>query len=230
MHIPDGWLDPKMSGGLLGLAAAVAAYCAVKVIQAITAVVPGQVLAGIGSRLGNIRLAGRRVLTQIGEDQLGRMGTVAAWIFAAQMFNFPVASGTSGHLLGGVFAGVVLGPFAGTVVISAVLLVQALFFADGGLLALGANIVNMGLVGTFASYYFYAWLKRSLPETAGIAIAAWASVMLASLGCSLELGCSGTIGFWEVTRAMAKVHSLIGIAEAVLTLVLVRCYRWRDTQ
>lgn len=225
MHIPDGFLDPKMSSGLLGLAAGVLGYCLGQVMRAVTAMVPKQVLATAGNVIGNMQTAGKRVLTKFGEGTLYKMATVAAWLFAAQMFNFPVNSGTSGHLIGGVFAAVIVGPFAGAVVIAAVLLVQSLFFADGGLMTLGANIVNMAIIGSFASYYIYTGLKKLIPETASIAIAAWLSVVAAALACSLEIGFSGTAGLPAVTSAMVKTHALIGIAEAVITVVLVNLYR-----
>jgi cobalt/nickel transport system permease protein len=228
MHIPDGFLDPKMSGGLMGAATGVLGLCLAKVFRAVTAMVPRRVMAAAGNSLGNVSLAGKRVLSQIGETKLRRMGVVAAWIFAAQMCNFPILSGTSGHLIGGVFAGVVLGPFAGTVVLSLVLLVQTLFFGDGGLHALGANIINMAILGSFVGYYLYAWLKKSLPEMASVALASWGSVVLAALACSLEVGLSGTIGLRAVTAAMLPVYALIGVAEAGITILLLRFFPTRD--
>jgi cobalt/nickel transport system permease protein len=224
MHIPDGFLDPKLSGGLLGAAAGVLAYCLQKVVVAITAKVPSQAWATAGKGFGTIQAAGRRVLTQLGEEQLRRMGAVAGWIFAAQMFNFPIASGTSGHLIGGVFAGILLGPFAGTLVISTVLLVQAFFFTDGGMLALGANIINMAVIGSLGGYYLFTWLSKIFRETASAAIAAWFSVVLAALACSLEIGLSGTVGLREVMAAMFNIHGLIGLAEALITMILLRVF------
>jgi cobalt/nickel transport system permease protein len=224
MHIPDGFLDPKMSGGLLGAAAGVLGYCLAKVFRAITAVVPERVLSAAGSSLGNISLAGKRILSKIGEAELQQMGQVAAWIFAAQMFNFPILSGTSGHLIGGVFAGIALGPCAGTLALSVVLLIQTLFFGDGGLRALGANIINMAVLGSFVGYYIYAGLKKILPEALSAGLAAWASVVLAALACSLEIGLSGTIGLGAVTGAMLKVHIVIGLVEAAATILLLRFF------
>jgi cobalt/nickel transport system permease protein len=224
MHIPDGFLDPKMSGGLLGLAAGVLGYCLGKVMKAVTAVVPNQVLATIGNGIGNIQTAGRRVLTKIGQEKLYQMGTVAAWVFAAQMFNFPINSGTSGHLLGGAFAAVILGPFAGAVVIAAVLSVQSIFFADGGLMALGANIINMAVIGSFLSYYVYIFFKECISEFVGIIVASWLSVVFASLACAVEIGLSGTISLHNVTLAMVKTHCIIGIAEAIITVIMLRIY------
>jgi len=224
MHIPNGFLDPKMSGGLLGMAATVLGYCLGKVMAAVTSVVPQRVMAAAGNGMANIQSAGKRVLTKIGEEKLYQMAVVAAWIFSAQMFNFPVNSGTSGHLIGGVFAAVLVGPFAGTVVVSIVLAVQSLFFGDGGLNALGANIFNMAVLGSFAGYYIYSGLKKLLPETVSIAFAAWASVVLAALACSYEIGLSGKIGLQEITWAMMKVHVVIGIAEAVITVLMLRLF------
>jgi cobalt/nickel transport system permease protein len=225
MHLPDGFLDPKLSGGLLGAAAAVVTYCAVQVMRAVTALVPQGALATLGRAVGNLRLQGGRVITQVGDAQLRRMGVVAAWVLAAQMFNFPIASGTSGHLLGGVFAAVLLGPFAGTLVITAVLLVQALLFADGGILALGANIINIAMLGSWAGYYLYKGLTRMLPEIVSIAIASWLSVVLAAIACALEIGCSGFIRLAEVTPSMLRVHLVIGAAEAVITVLLLSIFR-----
>jgi cobalt/nickel transport system permease protein len=227
MHIPDGFLDPKTAAGLMAAAAAALAYCLVQVMRAVTALVPREALAAAGERIGQMTSAGRRVLTSLGGSKLQRMGVVAAWIFAAQMFNFPVAHGTSGHLLGGVLAAVLLGPAAGVVVLSAVLMVQAWFFADGGVMALGANLFNIALVGSGVGYLVYAWLKRVLPEMLAVAAAAWFSVVAAASACALELGVSGTADLAVLVPAMLKVHVWIGLGEAVLTVVLVAGLRER---
>jgi len=222
MHIPDGFLDPKISTGLMGAAGFALAFSLVKVRTMVTALKPAEALA---TTAGNISNGVRRVLTGQGEQTIYKMGMAASLIFAAQMFNFPVSQGTSGHLIGGVLAAVILGPFAGTIVISMVLAVQSLFFADGGLLALGANIINMAVFGTIAAYYIYYLIKKIAPEWLAIAIAAWASVPLAALACALELGASGTIPYSTVVPAMLKVHLVIGIAEALITLALVKIFR-----
>jgi len=120
---------------------------------------------------------------------------------------------------------VILGPFAGAIVIAVVLAVQMLFFADGGLLAIGANIINMSLFGTIVAYYIYYYLKKVVPEWLAILAAAWVAVPLAALACALELGLSGTIPFAKVIPAMVNVHMVIGIAEALITLALVNVYR-----
>lgn len=152
------------------------------------------------------------------------VGVMAAFIFAAQMLNFPVAGGTSGHLLGGVLAGVLLGPWAGAVTIAVVLTVQCLVFQDGGLTALGANIFNMALVGTVGGYFLYRLLgklfgaKRVLPAAA---LASWLSVILASTACSFELALSGTVPLRIVLPAMEAVHALIGAGEAIITTLVL---------
>ncbi|MCX5750780.1 MAG: energy-coupling factor ABC transporter permease [Candidatus Saganbacteria bacterium] len=225
MHIPDGFLDPKVSMGMMGAAAAVLSFCFAKVRAAITALKPAEAFAAAGKNIGNITGRMRRVLTGDGERTIYKMGMVAALIFACQMFNFPIGGGTSGHLIGGVFASVILGPFAGAIVIAVVLAVQMLFFADGGLLAIGANIINMALFGAIAGYYIYNVLKKFMPEWGAISIAAWSSVALASFMCALELGLSGTVPFSVVIPAMLRVHAVIGIAEAVISLVLINLFR-----
>jgi cobalt/nickel transport system permease protein len=225
VHIPDGFLDPKISTGLIGAAAAVLGWSLAKVREVVTALKPAEAFAGAGRNAGNIIGGMKRVLTGEGERLIYKMGMVAALVFAAQMFNFPISSGTSGHLIGGVFAAVILGPFAGSIIIAAVLAVQMLFFADGGLLAIGANIINMALFGTMLAYYIYYLIKRIAPEWLAIAGAAWASVPLAAFVCAVELGSSGTIPFEIVVPAMVKVHMVIGIAEALITLALVNIFR-----
>jgi cobalt/nickel transport system permease protein len=225
MHIPDGFLDPKVSTGLVGAAAVVLGFSFAKVREAVTALQPAAALAAAGRGMNNVVGGMRRVLTGDGERTIYKMGMVAALVFAGQMFNFPISSGTSGHLIGGVFASVILGPFAGAIVIAAVLAVQMFFFADGGLLAIGANIINMSLFGTLAAYYIYYYLKKVVPEWGAILAAAWVAVPLAAFACALELGISGTIPFAVVIPAMVKVHLVIGIAEALITSVLINVFR-----
>jgi cobalt/nickel transport system permease protein len=225
MHIPDGFLDPKVATGLLGAAAAVLALSAAKVREMATALRPAEALAAAGTGAGNIVAGMRRVLTGEGEKLIYKMGMVAALVFAAQMFNFPVSSGTSGHLIGGVFAAVILGPFAGGIVIAVVLAAQMLFFADGGLFAVGANVINMAFFGTIIAYYVYYYLKKIIPEWLAVLMAAWTSVVLAASACALELGFSGTIPLEAVIPAMLKVHMSIGIAEALITLALINIFR-----
>jgi len=151
------------------------------------------------------------------------MGVMSAFVFAAQMLNFPIAGGTSGHFLGGVLAAALLGPCAGAIVIAVVLMVQCLIFQDGGLTALGANIFNMSFVGAVGGYFIYRALNRILGKKRiliSVACAAWASVVSASIVCSFQLALSGTIPLRVVFPAMASVHALIGIGEAVITVLV----------
>lgn len=160
------------------------------------------------------------------------MGVCAAFIFAAQMINFPIPGGTSGHLLGGTLAGVLLGPWAGSLVMSVVFIVQAVLFQDGGLTVLGANIFNMGLIGTFGGYYLYKALRSSLGfntwrgTAIATAIAAWVSVVVAAIVCAIQLALSGTVPLTVSLIAMLTWHMPIGIGESLITLAAVS-YVWR---
>lgn len=169
-----------------------------------------------------LAVAVRQTNRTIDERSVPLMGVMAAFIFAAQMFNFQVAGGTSGHLLGGVLAAVLLGPWAGTLVMACVIAVQALVFSDGGLVVMGANIFNMGVVGTLGGFTLYRLLCRVLggEDRARIpasAIAGWASVVAAAAFMSLELIVSGTSPAELVLPAMLGVHVFIGIGEALIT-------------
>lgn len=156
----------------------------------------------------------------LGDRQVPLMGVMAAFIFAAQMINFPVAGGTSGHLLGGALAAITLGPWAGMLVMTAVIAVQALLFQDGGLLVMGANILNMGLITVAIGYGLYRSVSgrsRTLKLTVA-GIAAWLSVMAGALFTSLQLWLSGTSQLQIVIPAMLGVHALIGLGESLITV------------
>ena len=161
-----------------------------------------------------------RTNKSLGERLVPLMGIMAAFIFAAQMINFPVAGGTSGHLLGGALAAIVLGPWAGMLVMTAVIAVQALLIQDGGLLVMGANILNMGLLTAAIGYGLYRSVVGSSRRVklAVAGVAAWLSVMAGALATALQLWLSGTSGLQTVVIAMLGVHSLIGIGEALITV------------
>lgn len=161
-----------------------------------------------------------RTNKSLGEKQIPLMGVMAAFIFAAQMINFPVAGGTSGHLLGGALAAIVLGPWAGMLVMTAVIAVQALLFQDGGLVVMGANILNMGLITAAIGYGLYRSASvQSKNVKLGVAGgAAWLSVMAGALFTSLQLWLSGTSELNVVIPAMLGIHALIGIGEALITV------------
>lgn len=175
--------------------------------------------------IGGLGYCIKRAQAALKEKLIPLMGVVAAFIFAAQMLNFPVAGGTSGHLLGGVLAAVLLGPYAGAIVIAIVLIIQCLIFQDGGITALGANIFNMSIIGAAGGYYIYDIIRRKSEDKKGIiigtAIAAWLSVVIASSFCALELAFSGTSPLSVALSAMVLVHMLIGIGEALISCLVV---------
>jgi len=179
---------------------------------------------------GGIGYAVRRVNKELEDRQVPLIGVTAAFIFAAQMLNFTVAGGTSGHLLGGALAAILVGPWAGVLVLTSVLSLQALLFQDGGLLALGANVFNMAIVGVLLGWAVYVGLRRLLGKKAwGMAIsgfvAAWVSVVVASLVASVELAVSGTSPLGVVLPAMGAVHALIGIGEGLITVAVLAFLR-----
>ncbi len=167
-----------------------------------------------------VALAVSKTNRSLGEKQIPIMGVMAAFIFAAQMLNFPIAGGTSGHFLGGALAAIVLGPWAGILVMTAVVGIQALLFQDGGLLVMGVNIFNMGILTAVIGYGLY---RLVIHQKRGIRLAvagggAWIATMAAALLTSLQLWISGTTRLEIVLPAMLGVHALIGIGEALITV------------
>ncbi len=179
--------------------------------------IAGYVLAAVF-----IGIAIRQTNKSLNERIVPMMGVMAAFIFAAQMLNFPVAGGTSGHLVGGALAAIVLGPWAAILVMTAVVGLQALLFQDGGLVVLGINLVNMSIVSVLSGYGAY-WVSRKLGTTfkhllIGGFIAAWLSVVASAITTALFLGASGTTPLALALPAMIGVHMLIGIGEALITV------------
>jgi cobalt/nickel transport system permease protein len=202
LHIPDGFLNPP-----------------VLLVTWLIAV-------------GLIAISLNRAQAEYQERAVPLMGVCAAFIFAAQMINFPIVGGTSGHLLGGTLAGALLGPWAGSLVMVAVFIVQGAVFQDGGLTALGANIFNMGLIGTFLGYYLYRTIRFIVGRdtlqgvVVGGAVAAWTSVVVASIICAIEIAFSGTVTLTVALTTMASWHVFIGIGEALITVVALS-FIWR---
>lgn len=194
MHAPDGFLNPG------------------------TTVVTGVIsLLVVGFAL-------RQARSQLADRVIPLAGITAAFIFAAQMFNFPVAAGTTGHLIGAALAAILLGPSVGVIVVTVVVVVQALAFADGGLTALGYNVLNMAIIPAYGGYAAFRLLRRVLPDTTGgvvgaTGVAAWASVVMSAVGFSIEwlFGASAPVSFDDVFVAMVGVHTLIGIGEGVIS-------------
>jgi len=195
LHVPDGFLSLPIT--LMGWVVAIAL----------------------------IAICLKRAQFEYQERTVPLMGVCAAFIFAAQMINFPIPGGTSGHLLGGTLAGTLLGPWAGSLVMAVVFIVQSFLFQDGGITALGANIVLMGLIGTFGGYYLYAAIRKALGWNSwrgigtGAAIAAWSSVVVAAVVCAFALALSETVPLEVALPAMTFWHTLIGIGEALITVV-----------
>lgn len=161
-----------------------------------------------------------RTNKSLGEKQIPLMGVMAAFIFAAQMINFPVAGGTSGHLLGGALAAIVLGPWAGMLVLTSVVAVQALLFQDGGLVVMGANILNMGVITSAIGYGLYRSVagQSRIVKLSVAGVAAWLSVMAGALFTAIQLWLSGTSQLTVVIPTMLGVHAFIGLGEAFITV------------
>ncbi|HEX6946448.1 MAG TPA: energy-coupling factor ABC transporter permease [Acidimicrobiia bacterium] len=178
--------------------------------------------------VGTVGAALRQLRQTMSEKVVPVAGITAAFVFAAQMFNFPVAAGTTGHLMGGALAAILLGPHLGALVVTVVVAVQAMFFADGGLTALGYNILNMAIVPAYAGYALFGIFKKLLPAGRGgilgaTALASWASVVLSAAAFSIEwlFGATAPIPFTRVFGAMVGIHALIGIGEAVISSIAV---------
>lgn len=219
MHIPDGLLNNRLSGGLLVGALGMLGFCLCRVSQIATTT---DVPAG---NSGNIStgFCANRLSNNTGE-YFQKLTIAALWVFAFQMFNIPIQSATSAHLIGGVFAAVFAGPSAGFLIISSVLIVQSLFFADGGILSLGANIFNMAFVGSFLSYYIYKALSRR-NYCLAIVTACFFSVLTAALSCLIELDISGTVSFAAAFKDMMSLHLIAVLLEAVITLALLKALK-----
>jgi cobalt/nickel transport system permease protein len=202
MHIPDGFIDGKT-------AVATAALSAI----------------GVGIALSQVK----RTLPP---RKVPFLGLAAAFLFAAQMVNFPVAAGTSGHLAGGTLIAALLGPSAAIVVVTTVLIVQCFLFADGGVMALGANVFNIAIVGSVVGYGVLRLVTAILPgprgRVAGLAFAAWCSVVIAATSCAGQLAWSGTVNWRAGFPAMAGTHIVIGIGEGLISaLVFLAVQRTR---
>jgi cobalt/nickel transport system permease protein len=169
-----------------------------------------------------LAIAVNKTNKKLDEKSIPMLGVLAAFIFAAQMLNTPVAGGTSGHMLGGVLAAILLGPMTASIIMACVFIVQGFFFGDGGITALGANMFNMGFLGTICAYYLYKLLNKLIKGKTGFyasaAIAAWSAVVLASAAAAIELAASGTIPLEIVLPAMVSLHALIGLIEAGITV------------
>jgi cobalt/nickel transport system permease protein len=191
MHIPDGFLSTPV-------------WAAAGAVSA-----------------GTVGYSLHKLNNSLEDSQIPLMGVTGAFIFAAQMVNFPIAGGTSGHLAGAVLAALLLGPHGAILVMAAILVIQALLFGDGGITALGANILNMGVIGALTGYGFYRLFQRLFTGPRGgvtaAFLAAWIAVVLSSAAAALQIGLSGAVPLRLVLPAMVGVHALIGIGEGLIT-------------
>lgn len=193
MHIPDGFVNAPVALGAGALAT------------------------------GALALSVRRVGKVLPESRTALLGVSAAFIFAAQMVNFPVAGGTSGHLIGGALAAILLGPIAAVIAMSAVVLLQCFIFADGGVTALGCNAFNMAVLAPMTGYVVY---RAAMPLTRGrlslaTGLAGWCSTMVAALSCAGQIALSGKAAPGLIFPAMVGVHALIGIGEGFITAMVI---------
>jgi cobalt/nickel transport system permease protein len=198
MHVPDGFLDAATSAATAAVA------------------------------VGTVGLALRGARRELDDKAAPMAGLVATFVFAAQMLNFPVGAGTSGHLLGGALAAVLVGPYTGVLCLSVVLLVQSLLFADGGVTALGTNVVLMGVVGVLSGWLVFRGLQSVTPKRVGLvaplaAVAAYASVPITALAFVGLYAVGGTapVPLDTLTTAMLGWHLLIGLGEAAITGLVV---------
>ena len=195
MHIPDGFLDTKT-------------------------VIATSALSAIG-----VSVALRHFKAEDQPRKVPLLGLAGAFVFAAQMLNFPIVGGTSGHMVGAVLTAILLGPSAAVIVITSVLFVQCFLFADGGVLALGANVFNMAIIATLCGYAVYALIHRIIPGMRGTIIAAafasWCSAVIASICCTGELALSGTVPWSTAFFTMTSVHAIIGVGEGLITALVL---------
>ena len=168
-------------------------------------------------------LAVRWAKNDMSEEKLPLVAVLAAAIFAIQSFNLPVSMGTSGHLVGGALAAIILGsPFAAVFILTMVLIVQGVLFGDGGITTMGANIINMGVIGGFVGFYSYKGIKaatKSMPVSAFIA--AWLACLIPALACAVEMFIAGTFPLMEGLVAMGIYHAIIGVIEGVITVAAI---------
>jgi len=195
MHIPDGFLDVK------------------------TAVSTAVISAGV------IRYAIKQTGEVLDDRQIPMMGVAAAFVFAAQMVNFPVAGGTSGHLIGGTLAAVTFGPWPAVLIMSAVLIIQGFVFQDGGISTMGGNILLMAVIAPLVGYYIYALLVGSGQSRVKVLgstfLAGWISTVVASFACAGLLAFSHIVDLQVAVLAMVGWHTLIGIGEGLITALVI---------
>jgi len=198
MHLPDGLLSNSVNSACVTVSAAFFYFC------------------------------NRAVSKELDETRASIAGAVTAFVFAAQMINFPIGFGASGHFLGAFFISLILGPHLGFISMTVILAIQSLFFADGGVIAMGANIFNMAVIGGFLSYSIFNLLNKNIAffsTRAGFLIAStltgYFSVVAASFACGLELAFSGIAPIEKVVPAITFIHFVIALGEAGILFTML---------
>ncbi|MCS7251220.1 MAG: energy-coupling factor ABC transporter permease [Anaerolineae bacterium] len=196
MHIPDGFLSPSVALPLWGVSVGISGYVL------------------------------RRVSQDLTEQETPMIGVVAAGIFAAQMLNFPIAGGTSGHLMGTALATLLFGPWMAILIMTCVLITQTLVFQDGGLIALGANVFNMGIIGALVAHAIDQTFRslfgdRRWARPVAAFLCGWAAIVMGALATGMELALSGLVPANVVVPAMGGIHALIGVVEGLITMSAV---------
>lgn len=223
MHLPDGFINNNFSAGLAAFSG-VMIYVALNRVRRLSKKTQLILKKKFAANNGLV-ITSSLELNQAWKEKIGQKilnaAVLGAFVFSLQMINFPIAKGTSGHFVGAFFLGLMLSPLEGFLIMAIILILQSLVFADGGVLALGANIFNMALPGLiFALICKKIFKKNEKINHAVIFIFAWLAVILAAFLCSLEIFLSGSIGA-EVFSAMLKYHLLIGLGEGLITCALV---------
>ncbi|MDD1724806.1 MAG: cobalt transporter CbiM [Methanospirillum sp.] len=170
-----------------------------------------------------LALAVKWARSEINEDKIPLIAVLAAGIFALQSFNLPVSMGTSGHLVGGALAAIVLGsPFAAVFILTLVLIIQGFIFGDGGITTMGANIINMGVIGGFVGFYSYQGLLKMIKNPyVSAGVAAWLACLIPALACAVEMAVAGTFPLVPGLVAMGIYHAIIGVIEGIVTAIVI---------
>jgi len=198
MHIPDGFLDPPLCALMYAVSIPLLAY------------------------------SWKKAKEELPRSFASTLGVLSSLVFVAQMLNFPIVGGTSGHLVGGTFLATIFGPYVAMISMTLVLLIQAVFFADGGITTFGANVFNMAIIGAF-SFYIVKFLAGRNPTNkrfwVSVFVASWLSVVLSAFACALEIGFSSVFakagGVFVTVPAMLFWHAMIGVGEGIITTSLV---------
>jgi cobalt/nickel transport system permease protein len=229
MHIPDGFLNHQVSAGMAAAAAGAVAHSFQKVRAElkVKVTVLQQQLATVGQGAIDGAKSWSISWSKQANQTIQKITSLSALIFSLQMLNFPVQNGTSGHFLGAALATFILGPYAAVLAMTMVVGTQAIFFADGGISALGANLINMAVLPVALSALLFRitnkpTVAKRIPTVLGLFVTAWLTIVFAAVSAAFELGISQTISFRLVLPAMVSVHMLIGIGEGIISLLVAR--------